>query len=141
MEEADDQVGAVKKTALLIVVGLIACNKEPDPVPTVVEPPVTAKADATPEATDVATPKSMNDARVIPQVEDGAVVGLRFEDVKPDSATSRAGIQSGDIVKTMDRTPMTGAMQGLIFFQRLDTKTPMGLDIVRGGKPVHLEIK
>jgi type II secretory pathway component PulC len=154
----------MKKTFVFIALGVVACN-EPATAPGKVE---TARADSTQQATAEATrgvapstpesataadagtpdgaadepttPKSMKDARVVPAIEDGAVIGLRFDDVKAGSATASAGIQSGDIVKMMDRTPMTGAMQSLIFFQRLDAKTPMSVDLVRNGKPVHLEV-
>lgn len=135
----------MKRAGLLIAVGLIGCkdrDAKSDVAPPVavkeIEPAESAKADD--GSSDAAMPESMKDARIVPAVEDGAVVGLRFEGVVPGSKTALAGIQSGDVVKAMDGMPMTGAMQGLIFFQGIDAKKPMRLDLVRDGKPVHLEV-
>jgi general secretion pathway protein C len=41
-------------------------------------------------------------ARIVPEWEDGKMVGVRLNQVKPDSLYDQIGIESGDIIKALN---------------------------------------
>lgn len=66
--------------------------------------------------------------------------GVRIDEVAPDSAAAKAGLQAGDIVTTFDGERVRSARQ----FSRLVQETPegrtVGVDIVRDGQVQSLQV-
>lgn len=66
--------------------------------------------------------------------------GVRIEEVRPESAAARAGLQPGDIVTTFDQERVRSAQQ----FSRLVQETPdgrtVGVDILRDGQAQTLQV-
>lgn len=71
----------------------------------------------------------------------GAVAGgVRIDDVRPDTAAARAGLQAGDVVVRFDEERVRSTRQ----FSRLVQETPegrtVGIDVVRGGQMQSLQV-
>ncbi|MDP1571836.1 MAG: PDZ domain-containing protein [Vicinamibacterales bacterium] len=71
----------------------------------------------------------------------GAVTGgVRIDEVRPDTAAERAGLQAGDVVVRFDEERVRSTRQ----FSRLVQETPegrtVGIDVVRGGQRQSLQV-
>lgn len=66
--------------------------------------------------------------------------GVRIDEVAPDSAAARAGLQAGDIVTTFDGERVRSTRQFSRLVQETPEGRPVGVEIVREGRAQSLQV-
>lgn len=81
----------------------------------------------------------MRQARVIPEQQNGRVVGIRLMNVKPGSLLGELGIQNGDRLQTINGFDMSSPEKALEAYARLRTADKLTVQVNRGGKDMNLD--
>ena len=81
----------------------------------------------------------MKTARIVPEQENGKVVGIRLLNIRPDTLLGKLGMQQGDMLKTINGFDMTSPEKALEAYAKLRTAPSIQVGVVRGGKPMNLE--
>lgn len=78
-------------------------------------------------------------ARVVPEEENGRVVGMRVFGVRRESLGSRLGIQNGDSLRSVSGYDLTDPVAALEALTRLRSADHVSLSLTRRGEPVTIE--
>ncbi|RDV38552.1 PDZ domain-containing protein [Bradymonadaceae bacterium TMQ3] len=78
-------------------------------------------------------------ARVMPNYRDGEPSGLRMVGVTPSSFYSQMGIRSGDIIQSVNGTPITNQRQALELLEKLRSENNVVIEIERRGRTEKME--
>ncbi len=81
----------------------------------------------------------MRTARIVPEQENGKVVGIRLFGVRPDTLLGVIGMQNGDRLQTINGFDMASPEKALEAYARLRTADKLTVSINRGGQPVNLD--
>jgi general secretion pathway protein C len=81
----------------------------------------------------------MKSARIIPEQQDGKVVGIRMLNIRPDTLLGKLGLQTGDMLKTINGFDMTSPEKALEAYAKLRTAPSIQVGVVRNGKPTNIE--
>ena len=81
----------------------------------------------------------MRQARVVPVQENGRVVGVRLNGIKPDALLGVLGMQNGDELRTINGFEMGSPEKALEAYARLRTADHLTIQLKRGGKNVNLD--
>lgn len=81
----------------------------------------------------------MRQARVVPEQENGRVVGIRMLGIKPDSLLGELGMQNGDRLQTINGFDMASPEKALEAYARLRTADKLTVSVNRGGKNMNLD--
>ena len=81
-----------------------------------------------------------NGVRVLPAMTNGEITGLRFAGVTAASLPAAIGIKSGDVMSTLDGTPIKTAEALLDVYAKLDTLSSVEIGGTRGGKPLAIKL-
>jgi general secretion pathway protein C len=81
----------------------------------------------------------MRQARIVPEQENGRVVGIRLLGVRADSLLSTLGMQNGDRLQTINGFEMASPEKALEAYARLRTADKLTISLVRGGKAMNLD--
>jgi len=81
----------------------------------------------------------MKTARIVPEQENGKVVGIRLLNIRPDTLLGKLGMQQGDMLKTINGFDMTSPEKALEAYAKLRTAPSIQVGVVRAGKPMNLE--
>ena len=81
----------------------------------------------------------MRQARVVPEQENGRVVGIRMNGIRPDSLLGELGMQNGDRLQTINGFDMASPEKALEAYARLRTADKLTVSINRGGKNMNLD--
>lgn len=81
----------------------------------------------------------MRQARIVPVQENGKVVGIKLNGVRPDALLGVLGMQNGDQLNTINGFEMGSPEKALEAYARLRTADKLQISLVRGGKPVNLD--
>jgi general secretion pathway protein C len=81
----------------------------------------------------------MRQARIVPEQENGRVVGIRLMGVRPDSLLSTLGMQNGDRLQTINGFEMASPEKALEAYARLRTADKLTISLNRGGKAMNLD--
>ena len=81
----------------------------------------------------------MRQARIVPEQENGRVVGIRLLGVRADSLLATLGMQNGDRLQTINGFEMASPEKALEAYARLRTADKLTISLVRGGKPMNLD--
>jgi general secretion pathway protein C len=81
----------------------------------------------------------MRQARIVPEQENGRVVGVKLLAVRPDSLLATLGMQTGDRLQTINGFEMASPERALEAYARLRTADKLTISMSRGGKPVNLD--
>lgn len=79
-------------------------------------------------------------ARVVPEAQDGKVIGIRLFGIRPDAVLGKLGIQNGDRVESVNGFDISGPDKALEAFVRVRTAGEISLKIVRRGQPVTIDL-
>ncbi len=81
--------------------------------------------------------------RAMPHFVNGKTDGFSISQVAPGSVFDQLGLQSGDLVTSIDGKPVTNPMQAMVLMQSMKTQSALDLTINRGGAPtsVHLDLR
>jgi general secretion pathway protein C len=81
--------------------------------------------------------------RAMPHFVNGKTDGFSIAQVAPGSVFDQLGLQSGDLVTSIDGQPVTNPMQAMGLMQAMKTQPAIDLTVNRGGQPtsVHLDLR
>ncbi len=81
----------------------------------------------------------MRQARITPVQENGRVVGIRMNGIRPDTLLGVLGMQNGDSLQTINGFDMSSPEKALEAYARLRTADKLTVQISRGGKAMNLD--
>lgn len=81
----------------------------------------------------------MKSARIIPEQENGKVVGIRMLNIRPETLLGKLGLQTGDMLKTINGFEMASPEKALEAYAKLRTAPNIQVGVVRNGKPMNIE--
>jgi general secretion pathway protein C len=81
----------------------------------------------------------MKSARIVPEKQDGKVVGIRLFGIRPDTLLGKLGMQNGDRLESINGFDMASPEKALEAYARLRTADGLNVKITRRGKPMNLD--
>jgi general secretion pathway protein C len=81
----------------------------------------------------------MRQARIVPEQENGKMVGIRLFGVRPDTLLGVLGMNNGDRLQTINGFDMTSPEKALEAYARLRTADHLTVQVNRGGQNTNLD--
>jgi general secretion pathway protein C len=81
----------------------------------------------------------MKTARIVPDKENGKLVGIRLLNFRPDSLLGTLGMESGDRLEKINGFDMTSPEKALEAYARLRTADHLTVSLNRRGQPTNLD--
>jgi general secretion pathway protein C len=81
----------------------------------------------------------MKTARIVPESENGKVVGIRLVNFRPDSLLGTLGMESGDRLEKINGFDMTSPEKALEAYARLRTADHLTVSVNRRGQATNLD--
>ncbi len=81
----------------------------------------------------------MRSARVVPEQQDGKVVGVRLFGIRPDTLLGTLGLENGDRLETINGFAMASPEKALEAYARLRTSEKLTVSVNRRGQPVTID--
>lgn len=81
----------------------------------------------------------MRQARIVPEQENGRVVGIRLFGVRPDTLLGTLGMENGDRLQTINGFDMASPEKALEAYARLRTADKLTVQINRRGQTMNLD--
>jgi general secretion pathway protein C len=81
----------------------------------------------------------MRQARIVPEQENGKVVGIRLFGVKPDTLLGTLGLENGDRLEQINGFDMASPEKALEAYARLRTADHLTVSVNRRGQPTNLD--
>ncbi len=81
----------------------------------------------------------MRQARIVPEQENGKMVGIRLFGVRPETLLGVLGMQNGDRLQTINGFDMASPEKALEAYARLRTADHLTVQVNRGGKNVDID--
>jgi general secretion pathway protein C len=78
--------------------------------------------------------------RVVPEQQEGKVVGLRLFGVRPGSLLATLGLKNGDRLETINGFSIANPEEALQVYARLRTAEHLRLRVTRAGQPLDIEL-
>lgn len=83
----------------------------------------------------------MKSARVVPDTQDGKVVGVRLFGLRPDTLLGTLGMQNGDRLETINGFDMASPEKALEAYMRLRTADSLKVQLNRRGTPMTIDYR
>jgi general secretion pathway protein C len=80
-------------------------------------------------------------ARIVPDQQNGQVVGLRLYGVRPDTVLGALGLENGDRLETINGFSMASPEKALEVYARLRSADGLKIQLNRRGKPLSIDYK
>ncbi|WP_437647213.1 type II secretion system protein GspC [Sorangium sp. So ce362] len=80
-----------------------------------------------------------NTSAAIPEMRDNQVVGLKMM-VKPGSLLESFGLQTGDLVKSINSIDLTDPQKAMMAYTRMQSDKSLSVVVERNGRPVRLKV-
>jgi len=81
----------------------------------------------------------MRQARIVPEQENGKVVGIRMFGIKPDTLLGTLGMQNGDRLEKINGFEMASPETALEAYAHLRTADHLTVSVNRNGQPTNLD--
>ena len=81
----------------------------------------------------------MRSARIVPEQENGKVVGIRMFGIRPDTLLGTLGMENGDRLESINGFPMASPEKALEAYARLRTADHLTVSVNRRGKPTNID--
>lgn len=78
--------------------------------------------------------------RVVPELRDGKVIGLRLFGIRPGSLLGTLGLKNGDRLEAINGFDLTSPEKALEAYARLRTAKRLSVQLDRVGKPVTIDL-
>lgn len=78
--------------------------------------------------------------RVVPEQQNGKIVGLRLLGVRPGSLLATLGLKNGDRLESINGFSIANPEQALQAYARLRTAEHLRLRLTRGGQPLDIDL-
>ncbi|MGK3968007.1 type II secretion system protein GspC [Sorangium sp. So ce118] len=75
----------------------------------------------------------------IPEMRDNQVVGLKMQ-IKPGSVLESFGLQSGDLVRSINSIDLTDPQKAMMAYSRMRSDKSLSVVVERNGRPVRLRV-
>lgn len=82
----------------------------------------------------------MRSVRVVPDKQDGQIVGLKLLGIRPGSLLGSVGLQSGDRLESINGLSMNSPEKALQAYAQLRTAQRLNVQLNRRGRPVELTL-
>ena len=85
--------------------------------------------------------RAARQARVVPRMVDGKIVGFRLAGIRARSALARGGLKNGDIITAVNGQALSGPAEAMALYVALSAKAlpqTITVDALRGGAPLKL---
>lgn len=76
------------------------------------------------------------EVRIVPAFRDGQPIGFRFAGIAADSSVAQLGLQSGDVIRSVNGQPMQSVQQVLALAASLDRVGEVRIELERSGQPL-----
>ncbi|MDI1479539.1 type II secretion system protein GspC [Polyangium sp. y55x31] len=86
-------------------------------------------------------PDLLGTARFVPAREGDRIVGMRISGIRPGSLPGMFGLQNGDRLESINGFEMGDLTKAMEAFARLRAAGRLDVRIVRGGKPMSIEVE
>lgn len=83
----------------------------------------------------------MRSARIVPEQQNGKVVGIRMFGIRPDTLLGTLGFQTGDRLESINGFNMASPEKALEAYARLRTASNLNVKINRRGKPMSIDFR
>jgi general secretion pathway protein C len=83
----------------------------------------------------------MKSARIVPEQQDGKVVGIRMFGIRPDTLLGTLGFENGDRLEAINGFNMASPEKALEAYARLRTASALNVKINRRGKPMAIDYR
>lgn len=83
----------------------------------------------------------MRSARIVPEQQNGKVVGIRLFGIRPDTLLGTLGFQNGDRLETINGFNMASPEKALEAYARLRTAGNLNVKVNRRGKPLSIDFR
>jgi general secretion pathway protein C len=83
----------------------------------------------------------MRSARIVPEQQDGKVVGIRLFGIRPDTLLGTLGFQNGDRLETINGFNMASPEKALEAYARLRTAPNLNVKVNRRGSPMSIDFR
>ncbi len=83
----------------------------------------------------------MRSARIVPEQQNGKVVGIRLFGIRPDTLLGTLGFQNGDRLETINGFNMSSPEKALEAYARLRTAGNLNVKVNRRGKPLSIDFR
>jgi len=83
----------------------------------------------------------MKAARIVPDKQNGEIVGVRLYGIRPDTLLGTLGIQNGDRLETINGFSMASPEKALEAYTRLRTSPGLKVQVNRRGQPLTIDYK
>jgi general secretion pathway protein C len=81
----------------------------------------------------------MRQARIVPEQENGKVVGIRLYGVRPDTLLGTLGMENGDRLEKINGFDMASPEKALEAYARLRTADHLTVSVNRRGQPMNID--
>ena len=81
----------------------------------------------------------MRQARIVPEQENGKVVGIRLFGIRPDTLLGTLGMENGDRLQTINGFDMASPEKALEAYARLRTADKLVVQVNRRGQNMNLD--
>lgn len=81
----------------------------------------------------------MRSARIVPEQQNGKIVGIRLFGIRPDTLLGTLGLKSGDRLESINGFNMTSPEKALEAYARLRTASSLDVKINRRGQPMDIQ--
>ena len=81
----------------------------------------------------------MRSARIVPEQENGKVVGIRLFGIRPDTLLGTLGLENGDRLQTINGFDMASPEKALEAYARLRTADHLTVQVNRRGQNTNLD--
>jgi general secretion pathway protein C len=81
----------------------------------------------------------MRSARIVPEQENGKVVGIRLFGIRPDTLLGTLGLENGDRLQTINGFDMASPEKALEAYARLRTADHLTVQVNRRGGNVNID--
>jgi general secretion pathway protein C len=84
------------------------------------------------------TPRILAETTLVPATEDGRIVGFTLTRVPEGSLLSDAGLRTGDVLTSVNGTPLDSLPTLIGLWPKLQNETRLQAVVTRGGRPVSV---
>jgi general secretion pathway protein C len=80
-------------------------------------------------------------ARIVPEIREGKATGFRLYSVRPEGALAKLGLQTGDIVRSIDGVVISSPEVALALYEKFKSAGQVSLALDRRGRPLIIQYR
>ncbi len=77
-------------------------------------------------------------ARIVPEVQDGKVMGMKLFGIRPNKGAGAVGLQNGDRIEKVNGLDLTGPDEAMAAYAKLKNASRIELQLTRRGQPMTI---